>query len=266
MHASLFDQYQDRDSLIHALDPRVKAVVTLLFILSSVLLPDGAWPAFLLTWLLLLALNRLAQIPYSYTLKRSLVALPFGLAAVTVVFTLPGQPAFSLALGAWRLQATDAGLVRFGSIMLRSWLSIQAAIWLTGATAFPDLVHALRHLRAPRTLVAVIAFMYRYAFVLSDEALRLLRAREARSAHPPGRSAGGSLAWRARVAGGMAGQLFLRSYERSDRVYQAMLARGYRGEFLTLNPHEIRTPDLVFGVLTAALLLALQAFARLTWY
>ncbi len=266
MHASLFDQYQDRDSLVHAFDPRVKTVVTLLFILSSVLLPEGAWPAFLLAWLLLLALNRLAQIPYSYTLKRSLVALPFGLAAVTVVFTLPGQPVLALDLGAWRLQATDAGLVRFGSIMLRSWLSIQAAIWLTGTTPFPDLVHAMRHLRVPRTLVAIIAFMYRYAFVLSDEALRLLRAREARSAHAAARSSGGSLTWRARVAGGMAGQLFLRSYERSDRVYQAMQARGYRGEFLTLNPHEIRRTDLAFGAFAAALLLALQVFARLTWY
>ena len=94
------------------------------------------------------------------------------------------------------------------------------AILLTATTPFPDLLHALRHLRVPPVLVAIIAFMYRYLFVLADEAERLLRARAARSAGLPG--GGGRRV--DRLAGArrrhMAGQLFLRSYERSDRVYQ----------------------------------------------
>ncbi|MBM3126958.1 MAG: hypothetical protein FJZ87_18130, partial [Chloroflexi bacterium] len=75
-------------------------------------------------------------------------------------------------------------------------------------------------------------------FVLSDEVLRLLRARDSRSAVVQGARSGGSVVWRARVAGNMTGQLFLRSFERSDRIYNAMIARGYSGNQYTLNPHE----------------------------
>ena len=74
--------------------------------------------------------------------------------------------------------------------------------------------------------------MWRYLFVLVDEAIRLTRARDARSGSVTGRG-GGAVWWRARVAGGMAGNLFLRGYERSERIYAAMVARGYDGEVRT---------------------------------
>lgn len=263
MHANTFDRYEARESLIHRLDPRVKVVVTVLFIISNVLLPDGAWLAFGLAWGLVLLVNLLAQVGVTYTFKRSFVALPFALAAITVIFTLPGQPVFTLPLGGWHLTATDAGLTRFTSIVIRSWLSVQMAIILVAATQFPDMMHALRHLRVPGLLVAVISFMYRYLFVLADEVLRLLRARESRSAHIPGYKSGGSILWRARVAGNMAGQLFVRSYERSDRVYNAMLARGYDGHFLTLNPHVMRSLDWAAGAVAVLVVLLLQLVARI---
>jgi cobalt/nickel transport system permease protein len=117
------------------------------------------------------------------------------------------------------------------------------AILLTATTPFPDILHALRHLRVPGILVSIIAFMYRYLFVLVDEVARLLRARTARSARLPGQKSGGTVSWRAAVAGHMAGQLFVRSLERSDRVYQAMVARGYRGTLLTMHPHRMRPLD-----------------------
>jgi cobalt/nickel transport system permease protein len=259
----MLDRYQAGTSLVHRLDPRVKVVLTILFIVSNVALPDGAWPAFLLAWGLLLASGGLAGLGYGYLLRRSFVALPFALAAVSAIFAIPGQPVFAWTLGPWRLTATDAGLIRFASIVVRSWLSVQMAILLTATTQFPDLMHALRHLRVPKLLVAIVSFMYRYLFVLIDEANRLLRAREARSARSsPGRG-GGSLAWRARVAGNMAGQLFLRSYERSDRVYNAMLARGYAGQFLTLNPHVMRPRDWAALLLAIVILLLLQLVGRL---
>ena len=93
-------------------------------------------------------------------------------------------------------------------------------------------------------------------------ARRLLRARESRSARLPGRPGGGSIPWRARVAGNMAGQLFLRSYERSDRVYNAMLARGYDGQFLTLNPHVMRSGDWAIGLIAFIILLLIQIVGR----
>lgn len=263
MHVNPFDHYQAQTSFIHRLDPRVKVLVTLGFILSTVLLPNAAWPGFALAWVLLLAGHQLARVSLIFTLKRSLLALPFTLAAVTVAFTLPGQPLASGQLGPWRFVITDAGVARFASIVLRSWLSLQAAVLLTATTRFPDLLHALRHLRFPKTLVAIIAFMYRYLFVLADEALRLLRARDARSARLADATRGSPLLWRARVAGDMAGQLFLRSIERSERIYHAMQARGFHGEFLTFNPHHMAPPDWVFAFSALALLVGLQIVARL---
>jgi cobalt/nickel transport system permease protein len=262
----MLDRYQAGASLIHRLDPRVKVVVTILFIVSNVVLPDGAWLGFLLAWGLLVASSVLSGLGYRYLLRRSFVALPFAFAAITAIFAAPGQPLFALSIGPWRLVATDAGMLRFVSIVVRSWLSVQMAILLTATTQFPDLMHALRHLRLPKLIVAIVSFMYRYLFVLIDEAERLLRAREARSARLNSTTGGGSLAWRARVAGNMAGQLFLRSYERSDRVYNAMLSRGYAGQFLTLNPHVMRPRDWLALFVAAICLLALQLVARVALF
>jgi cobalt/nickel transport system permease protein len=262
MHANALDRYQTGESLIHRLDPRVKVVVTVLFILANALLPDGAWLAFALAWGLILLTSGLADLGLGYALKRSFVALPFALAAVTVVFNLPGERLFVWELGPWHLIATDAGVIRFASIVIRTWLSVQMAILLTATTRFPDLMHALQHLRVPQLLVAIISFMYRYLFVITDEAMRLMRAREARSAQPASGGGGGSIPWKAQVTGNMVGQLFLRSYERSDRVYNAMLARGYTGQFLTINPHVMRTSDWMIGALAAMVLVLLQVVGR----
>ncbi len=263
MHVDLFDRFRAGASPIHRLDPRVKVVVAVLFILSNVLLPDGAWLAFALAFIGLLFLNALAGFDLLFLITRSFVALPFALAGVSAVFALPGRPLWAWEIGPWQLVASDAGLLRFASLLTRSWLSVQMAILLTATTQFPDLIHALRHLRVPQVLVAVVSFMYRYLFVLTDEAMRLLRAREARSARPAAGGGGGSLAWRAWVAGNMAGQLFLRSYERSERVYAAMQARAYRGHLLTLNPHELGAYDWLLGAAAVGSLILLQVIARL---
>ncbi|HXV43777.1 MAG TPA: cobalt ECF transporter T component CbiQ, partial [Anaerolineae bacterium] len=87
MHINTFDRYEGRESLIHYLDPRVKVVATVLFIVSNVLLPDGAWLAFLLSWGFVLLVSGMAHLAFNYTLKRSFVAIPFVLPAVTVMFT-----------------------------------------------------------------------------------------------------------------------------------------------------------------------------------
>ncbi|HXD12332.1 MAG TPA: cobalt ECF transporter T component CbiQ [Anaerolineales bacterium] len=263
MHSDAFDRYHDTESFIHRLDPRVKVVVTIAFILSNALLPDGAWLAFGLAWLFLLLVNALSNLGLGFTFKRSFVALPFALVAITVLFSIPGKPVSTFHFLMWKLTVTDMGLLRFMSILVRSWLSVQMAIMLVAVARFPDIVHALEHLRVPSILTTIIAFLYRYLFVLVDEVFRLLRARESRSAAAAGSRSGGSVAWRARVAGNMAGQLFLRSYERSDRVYNAMLARGYAGHLMTINPHELRNIDYVTAVLAISLILLLQVIGRL---
>ena len=264
MHASEFDRYRQGDSLLHMLDARVKVLVTVAYILSNVLLPDGAWLAFGLAWLLLLYCNWLSGLGPGFTLKRSFVALPFALAALTAIFSIPGQPLAHWQLGGLTLVPTDAGLLRFASVVVRSWLSVQMAILLVAVTAFPDIIHALGHLHLPAILVTIIAFLYRYLFVLTDEVLRLLRARQARSAGRPGVRAGGSLGWRARVAGNMAGQLFLRSYERSDRIYNAMLSRGYRGQLQTMHTGKVRSADWLVASVVLAALVMMQVLGRLS--
>ncbi len=264
MHVNTFDRYEAGSSPLHQLDPRVKVVFTLLFIVSNVLLPDGAWLAFVAAWLILLLVNRTAHFRFGYLFKRSFIALPFALAAVTVIFTQPGEPLASWVWGSRTIIISDAGLIRFVSIVIRSWLSVQAAILLTATTQFPDLMHALRHLKVPSILISIISFMYRYLFVLVDEALRLLRAREARSARlvNDGKH-GGTVFWRAKVTGNMVGQLFVRSFERSDKVYNAMLARGYRGQLLTMNPHVMTRRDWLFLGLGLVLIVALQLIGHI---
>ncbi len=253
MHIHLLDQYHTGRSSVHRLDARVKLLLTLAFILVTSLTPAGAWLAYLGLTLLALGVILAAGLPPLLVQRRALVALPFALAALTVLFTTEGRPLFTLSLGAWHLTASQPGLIRFLSILLKSWLSVQGAILLAATTPFPTLVVAMRALRLPRLLVSIIAFMGRYLFVLADEALRLHRAREARSA-VIGPGSGGSITWRARVTGGMVGNLFLRSVERSERIYNAMLARGYRGELRTLSPPRLRPADGVLGLLFVALL------------
>ena len=112
MHINTFDHYQTLNSPLHRLDPRVKISLTVLFILSNVLLPDGAWLGFAASWLLIIIGSRIAKLGMRFILTRSLVAIPFALAAISAVFVVPGSPSFTLTLGPWSLTATDAGLVR----------------------------------------------------------------------------------------------------------------------------------------------------------
>ncbi len=263
MHSDAFDRYHHGHSFIHSLDPRIKVVVTIGFILSNALLPDGAWIAFALAWIFVLTGNVFSGLGVGFTFRRSFIALPFALAAITVLFSIPGKPVTSFQFLMWDFTITDAGLLRFVSIVIRSWLSVQMAILLVAVTEFPKIVHALRHLRVPAVLTVIISFLYRYLFVLADEVMRLLRAREARSAAAAGKRGGGRVEWRARVAGHMAGQLFLRSYERSDRVYNAMLSRGYKGELMTIHPHHFHASDWLIGVVSLVCLLAMQVVGRM---
>lgn len=262
MHFNAFDRYHEKESFIHRLDPRVKALATIVFIVSNALLPDGAWMAFAFAWLFLLALNLLSKLGIDFTLKRSIIALPFALIAVSVLFSLPGEPLSTFRFLMWGFTITDNGLLRFMSILIRSWLSVQMAILLVATTRFPDLIHALEHLRVPAVLTTIIAFLYRYLFVLTDEVFRLLRARESRSGAVAGLRSGRGVLWRAKIAGGMAGQLFLRSYERSDRIYHAMIARGYAGRLYTLNPHEMKSRDYFSMAFAVAAIFLMQVLGR----
>ncbi len=250
MHFHALDTYRPADSTVHRLDPRVKLVLTVLFVLTAVLTPDRAWLIFGLLEGMILAAILTSRVGLGLVQKRSALAFPFLLAALTGVVARPGEAGQGQALPLpgmpWAI--SQAGLWRFLSIVARSYLSVQAAVLLAATTPFPDLLWGMRALRVPRLLVAVGGFLYRYLFVLADEARRMMQAREARSAVPGGGRGGGSVAWRARVTGAMAGTLFLRAYERSERIWAAMVARGYDGEVRVLSAPTLRPTDWRLGV------------------
>ena len=267
MHVHFLDPYRPRSSPVHQLDPRLKLTLALAFILTNALVPAGAWPVYILLFALLLSVEILSELGVGYVLGRSALALPFVLAALPVMFTMPGPSLVDFHIGSWILTISQPGLERVLSVALKSWLSVQAAIVLAASTPFPDLLIALRALRVPRLLVGVFGLMWRYLFVLVDEALRLMRARAARSgeSEQPAKRTGGGLLWRGRVTGGMAGSLFLRGIERSDRIYMAMLARGYDGEVRALPLPALKASQLALLAGCLSLFLLLLAFAFLFW-
>lgn len=243
LSSSFLDRYVDMESPVHGLDARVKLLLGLGFVLAVALVPVGTWWALVLLAGLLWSAVLQSRMGLGTILGRALVALPFALVAITMVFTRAGAPLFELPLGFITLTATDTGLLAFVTVVVKSWLSVQAALLLTMTTHFTDLLHGLQGLRLPALLVAVLSFAYRYLFVLIDEAQRLLRARECRSAELSDRRSGGSIAWRAAVVGRMVGTLFLRAYERSERIYVAMLSRGFDGTLRARAPRPLESSE-----------------------
>lgn len=254
------DRYIPRHSPAHRADARLKIVLAVAAILGIALLPAGAFVAYGITWLVLVGASTFAHLGPLRLVRGSWVVLPFVVVALPLLFTRPGEPLLTLELGPIVLTVTDTGLRDTLSIMAKSWLSVQAALLLAYTTPFADLVDALRALRLPAVIVAIISFMYRYLAVLTDEAGRMSRARQSRSAAAPEGRSGGSLTWRARVTGSMVGSLFIRSYERSERIYAAMLARGFSGTFQAA---ELPRPDqrslIWFGVALVAIVVFVAA-------
>ena len=246
--------------LFYQLDPRVKIVTVLLLVIGIAVTPNYAWLAYPLIWTVLGGVAVLSEIPIWRIVKLAGIALPFTLAALPLMVTLHGNP-LGVLFGA---TITDVGVAAFLSVVLKSWLSAHAVLLLTLTTSFTDLLWGLACLGVPAVLVSMMSMMYRYLYALRDEGERLLRARAARSgATHPARS-GGRLFWRARVVGNMVGNLFLRSYERSERVYAAMLARGYDGSLKspTAIP-PLTLTSIRVGATPVVILLLIQIIVRL---
>lgn len=260
IHVPFAERYEAGSSLLHRADARVKLPVTVAYIFAVTLTPVGHWLALGLLaapLALAVAFSRLSPL---LVLRRSALALPFMLAAVPLLFTKEGDTLFSLPLVGW--DASEEGLMAVATILAKSWLSVTAAVVLTATTPSIELLRALRSLAMPRIIVATVSFMYRYIFVIGEEALRLMRARDSRSAETEGRKSDGSLSWRARVLGNMVGSLFLRSYERSERVYAAMQARGYDGELRFLSVPALRATEIMLAVMVALYVVGVQVYAH----
>ena len=257
MNHSFIDGYSHLDSPVRRRDPRLKLLLVLVFIVAVVLTPPGAWGVFGIYFALLAVILSLSRLPATYVLKRSAIILPFVLILGLInVFTRPGTELLGFDIGAWHLGATDAGVVFIGTLLARSWLSVVALIVLTATTPLPHLLNGLERLKAPGVLVMLLSFMYRYIFLMVDEVMRMKQARDSRMiGRPSGR-------YQARIVGRMIGSLFIRSYERGERVYAAMVARGFDGHSRTLNRLSFTRTDLLTG-LGLSLLIALPLTASL---
>lgn len=243
----------------------MKFILALATILMISLLPIGSFLAFLITFLVLVACSATAGLGPFKLARGAVIALPFTLAAFPLIFTVQEQIIASFSIGPLDLTISAEGLRRFLTITIGSWLSVQVALLLAFTTTFPDLVNGLRELRVPQVIIAIISFMYRYLAVLTDEGARMLRARDARSAAAvgDGRGGGGSIRWRAAVTGRMVGSLFLRAYERSERIYAAMQARGFEGQFRHLAARPLARTELAWLVGIIALLALYEVIAFL---
>jgi cobalt/nickel transport system permease protein len=164
--------------------------------------------------------------------------LPFGaVMALVLPFATPGPAALHVQFGTWSLVASSPGLVKAEVFLLRLVAIALATGILLGVTTVPQILDGLRTLRTPSIFVDLVGFIMRYASVLSDEAKRMTIAREARGLT---RKRGFFAPEVIRAYGQMLGVLFERAYERSERLYLAMLSRSYgaahetrRGRFTT---------------------------------
>lgn len=242
MHHLHIDRFAGLSSPLHVLDARAKLVSTLCFILIVVLTPDGYFLSYAVYFFLLAAVILISHIPLLYILKRSLTLLPFVLVvSIFVPFITPGTPLKEFSVGPFEAAVTSEGILRFVSIGFKALISFFATITLVSSTRFGDLMRASGALGLPSILVIVLSFMYRYLFILVDEASHMILARNLRAYGRGGMSV-------LTASGGIVGALFVRSFEHAGRLYYAMLLRGYSGRPVTLTPMRLVKKDVLCTV------------------
>lgn len=224
------------DTVAFHSDSRIKIVCTFFFVLLVVsgTLNVMRFSAF---FLILLVVAIFSRGSLSFLFKRSLVIIPFVILVVAFLPFFSGGETVTVA----GISLCIEGLQRAGTIVMKAVLSVLAAALLAGTTEFSDLLKGFEDLKVPTIMVVLVSFIYRYSSVIVEEARRMKIARDIRSRK-------GNLFWQARTLGTIVAQIFMRSYERSERIYQAMVTRGFTGEIQTLRQYEVTRRDVVQGV------------------
>jgi cobalt/nickel transport system permease protein len=205
------------DSPVHVLPPHCKIVATFAFVLAVVATPREAFAAFAAYAVLLASAAAVARIPAGHVLRRMLIEVPFLVAALLLPFAAEG-PRVEWA----GLSLSEAGLWGAWNVVAKGTLGVAASVLLASTTELRALLLGLQRLRLPPLMVEIASFMLRYADVVTGEMRRMRTARLSR-----GFEARGVRHWG--VLAKSAGALFIRSYERGERVHLAMLSRGYTG-------------------------------------
>ncbi len=241
--------YRDGRSFVHRLPAEVKIVALVVFVLAVVATPrEMLWP-FASYASILLGVWAVARIPLRWILPRMLIETPFLILAVLLPFAEGGE-----RVGVAGLSLSVTGLYAAWGIVVKGTLGVAASLTVAATTTARELPLALSRLGVPALITSVLVLMVRYIDVLGAEAGRMRMARMSRGDSPRALHQAGA------IAKGV-GALFLRSYERGERVYLAMLSRGYDGTVppLALGPGgEASTPARTW---TVAMLPAVAAIA-----
>lgn len=239
------DQLAAGDTPLHRLDPRAKVLATLVFVVS--VLSFGSYElsglvAFFLFPACLIALGRL---PAGYLVAKVALVAPFAVAVGMF------NPFFdrNVLVQLGPLDITG-GWISFFSIVLRTALTVGAALTLTALTGFPAICGALDRLGMPRAFAMQLLFLYRYLFVLTEEGARASRARELRSF--------GSSGHGPKSCASLLGHLLLRTWRRAERMHMAMLARGFSGVLPGREGARFGAPEFVFLLVWCAACIALR--------
>lgn len=204
-------------SPVHRAPAHLKVLALLVFVVVVVATPKDWYPAYAGYFLILVGVVAVSQVPPPYLLKRMVVEVPFVVFAVLMPFIATGPRTDFLGLS-----VSAAGLLSAWALLAKGTLGVLASLTLAATTEPHDLLAGLDRLRLPHQLVQIMGFMVRYLDVVTDEMRRMRVARESR-----GFSARNPKHWP--VVARSAGALFIRSYERGERVHLAMVARGYTG-------------------------------------
>jgi cobalt/nickel transport system permease protein len=209
-------------SPLHRARPQCKLAAAVLFVLAVVATPREAFWAFGVYAGALAVLARVAGLPLGTLARRLVIELPFLLFAVFL--PLVGQGERVEVLG---VSLATEGLWAAWNIVAKGTIGVATSVILAATTPVPELLRGLERLRLPAAFTTVAGFMVRYLDVITDEVRRMRIARVSRG-HDP------RWIWQARAVAATAGTLFIRSYERGERVYLAMVSRGYAGSMPVL--------------------------------
>jgi cobalt/nickel transport system permease protein len=204
-------------SPVHRAPSHLKILALLGFVLVVVATPREWFPVYGGYLLLVAAVVAISRVPPTYLLKRMVVEVPFVLFAVLLPFVAHGPRTEFLGL-----TVSESGLLAAWGLLAKGTLGVLASLTLAATTEPQDVLAGLERLRLPNLLVQILGFMIRYLEVVTSELQRMKVARESR-----GFTARDPRHWP--VLARSASALFIRSYERGERVHLAMLSRGYTG-------------------------------------
>lgn len=209
--------YRHGETPLHRLRPQVKIAAAVLFVFAVVATPREAIWAFVIYGAILITLSIAARLGARFIATRMLIEVPFVIAAALLPFFAGGETVSILGLGLSR-----SGLWDTWNILAKATLGLLTSVVLAGTTDIPSMLRGFEALRVPRVITAIMGFMIRYLDVVLGEFRRMRVAMQSRGHNPT---------WlgHAKPYATSAGIIFVRSYERGERVYLAMASRGYDG-------------------------------------